>query len=328
MFEDKTVVVVGAGGSAEFGLPTGPSVFGALLEEPLWAERRHGDSSFDLLSASFDEFLLDATGSHRGNEVDQFKIAARNSFENSIDMFAYRNPSFEGYSKKYTSFKIAQSMVKIRVFRDNWGDNYRIPEYNYLWRQPRIGGVRNWCAELVRRYTLRANSPDELRPNMLKIITFNYDCIIEDTFKFFLESSEQFSGVTNDHVPDVLHVFGCVPFDERVTSQSIHAGSTKLKFMREAIREEENTKIRNEIHTAKNIFLAGFACDPINLEILGIESSEARKFAINYDGNAELAGRLRKLGIPTSNIMSGSSNAPVSLGRACQQGFFSFPELV
>lgn len=181
----------------------------------------------------------------------------------------------------------------------------------------------NWIANLVALYTRNADSIDDLDSNSMSFVTFNYDSIIEDAFLFFLKSSEIFSESSLHHVPQVHHVHGKLEFPENPSMSDVWDMSQGISFIRETeTRFDKKNEIRSIISSAKTIYMVGFDCDERNSNLIDISNSNANKYAINYDCNRGLERRLLSIGVGDRDILSGSASNPMTIARACGEGFF------
>ena len=72
MFDKKTVVIVGAGGSVDFGLPSGAEVYTNLLNEKLNTDIPNYNIERDLFTGGFAKFLLAHQETKLFNQLDEF----------------------------------------------------------------------------------------------------------------------------------------------------------------------------------------------------------------------------------------------------------------
>lgn len=329
LFVDSyTTLVVGAGASAEFGLPTGAGIFEDLLNESSELAMDRPFNIFrDSFSAPFPNFISNAKGSYNSQPIADLIQKANSSFHDSIDMFSYVNAATLELSKLYTAWKIYAGLSELKSTDARFDGNSRSLVLSQKWRSPRIGDNKNWITSFLQKYTEGAEGPDDLVPDAYSIVTFNYDCIIEDALLFFLKASERFAGVTAEQLPVVRHVNGTLPMatDDCLQPRAIWQASKGIRYLMDEHQSDELYSIRSNIGRSDNIFLLGFACDPRNVDIIGLKETNAEFFGVNYNGNEEINSRLKQLGAREENILSGSEDRPMSLGRACGQGLFSLP---
>ena len=89
MFPENTVIVLGAGASAEFGLPTGSSLFQRLLKEIPYKDKSSFSNSNNLSDYYLPSALMTTFNSYGNDMFNNEKLVekARSTFESSIDLF-------------------------------------------------------------------------------------------------------------------------------------------------------------------------------------------------------------------------------------------------
>ncbi len=323
MFEKKTTVIIGAGASAEFGLPTGQKVFKELIEETI--DTSYSFRGYNALSDGFFKFLIKNNLLDYQRAFEPLLDRAKNSFEQSIDLLTYQNPSTADVSKLFSAWSISKRMYDGVVRTDEWGDRVVTHTLKRNWFLPYLGEEQNWIAALVRRYTQGASSSDELLPGNLSIITFNYDLTLEEAFPRFLLQSERFSDTSSDRLPSIFHVydqFEAHPdtFDVRWLLRS----AQRISYINDLSADDERVReLRSVIESSEAILMIGFAADPANTNLIGLENSNAEMAALCYDGNLDTLKRLKNLGVSEDMLLSGNASACLSVGKACEQGLFS-----
>ncbi|VXC77907.1 hypothetical protein OCEANICA350_11504 [Oceanicaulis sp. 350] len=329
MFPENTVIILGAGASAEFGLPTGANLFQKLLKEnPLGSQREFMNgsnlSSYDLKSAIIKTFNMYSSDKFN-NEL--FIKKAKKTFETSIDLFAYNNTSVLNAAKFFTCWHVGASMIKCQKKPGRYGDYYDVWEYDSSWSLPYIEGKRNYIAEVAKKIVESSDGVSDISEN-LSVVSFNYDMIFEKSLGEFISSSDRYSDVKHLYMPNVQYVYGSIPFYENVQPQFIAKDYEKIKFMMELSCNDINIKnIREKVLSADYIYLLGFSLDPVNVELIGISESKAQKFSVCYDGNFETISRLSKIGVDLDkNCLVGSEDAPIGLSKAASLGLFSMHE--
>ncbi|TRO88718.1 hypothetical protein FKB34_15110 [Glycocaulis profundi] len=324
MFEKSTVVIVGAGASAEFGLPTSQKIFSDLLSERASFSANTKMNGSDLFSQRFINYLVYSTGKSSQSEIVDFIEKARGSFENSIDMFTYQNESLERLAKIYCAWKIYSGLMVIHTENDSFRGQHFSPRYTYKWRLPVVGGSPNWIASLTKKYVEKARDCQEVKQN-LKIITFNYDTIIEDAMYNFLSKSERFFDGCVDIMPTIDHVYGSfVKISNEFESHTILKDSDSIEFVRG--NNEYSPEVRSAVLDAEDIILIGFSLDPLNVEKIGLNQAGGKIYGLNYDGNLDVSARMRQLGVSSDCLIEGSLTTPMTVGQAAGHGLFSMPE--
>jgi len=113
MFNKKTVVIVGAGASKDFDLPTGADVYSKLLAENLGEVSYNYHPARDLFSSSFNSFLAFSNEVELQHQLSRFiEAVKKDNVANSIDLFANYYPEFTEISKLYSTWSILGSMYQ------------------------------------------------------------------------------------------------------------------------------------------------------------------------------------------------------------------------
>jgi len=121
MFNKKTIVIIGAGASKDFGLPTGAEVHSKLLKEEANSISRDYHPHRDIFSGSFSEFLEFANEFTLQQQLTQFIQAVKNDGTvNSIDLFADFYPEFTEISKLFSTWSILGSMYEKKNAQTYW----------------------------------------------------------------------------------------------------------------------------------------------------------------------------------------------------------------
>ncbi|GJL93468.1 hypothetical protein [Hyphococcus sp.] len=328
MFDRPTVIIVGAGGSAEYGLPTGVKIFSDLLNEP-HQHRREGYNSYtDTFRYGFLNFL-------RFNNLQNYESAfkdllnrAQNSIAESIDLFAYHNEDVLEVSKIYSTWRIFSGMHS-RANARGIDSSPKQLSLTHNWRLPRLSNKATWLSYVARKYVEGCDRTEDIGRNQLKIVTFNYDTLIEDGLRELIKSQKRYSDIEEAHLPKVYHVYGKFPeLSTLLSPDSISVASQAIKYMHEIenpSHPEDNIELNSIIRHVKNaeiIYIAGFDMSEKNVQILGLPDAGAQKFAINYDGHPGLKHRLLSAGLNEDGILCGTQQSPLALSDACANGFF------
>ena len=329
MFEEPTVLIVGAGGSADFGAPTGKTILDALLSEPL-------NRTIDAYNIGTDLFQTDFLNFLRFNGFDREKQAmqalldkARSSVAPSIDLFAYHNAEILDVSKLYSTWKILGGLYEVKHdFRKNTPPHVRPTN---KWREPRRDKSTTWLAHLTRKYLENCDSAADLNKNNLSVITFNYDTILEDALRHLIRSNQRYADADKNAFPTVHHVFGKFPdLQSGISPSEIHEASRAIRYMYEldglASEDGQLPTLQQAMKKAAYVYIVGFDLNKRNVELIGLKESQANKFALNFDGNPGLHSRLINAGVKAEHIMSGNHKAPLYASTACDQGFFELAD--
>lgn len=330
MFVRPTVIILGAGASAEFGLPTGAGLLNRLLEMRPYDHGRELQKSGNLKDYDIASAIMQAYNQFPIPGLDDQELIekANSTFESSIDLFSYNNNSVLETAKFYTSWMIQSAMIESIKKVGRFEISYITYKYRKDWLRHKLNDRRNWIADFVRKYTEDADNGSDINSDNVIIVSFNYDKIFKKSVLNFLESSERFSEAAEDIMPKIEHVYGGLEFLEEIHPRYIADQRDRIAFIKEITDSDEHIKrIRNRIADAEDIYCCGFSFDKRNVELIGLNETNARIYSNNYDGNLELSARLRKLGVSADRVISGTAANPMPLGRAVEQGFFSLHEL-
>lgn len=250
MITKKTVLILGAGASNEFGFPLGEDLKSNIIQSLSSPDNK----DFQQL----EEFGFDR------NHIIKFKKSLSRSPGYSIDAFLEYRPDFHDIGKAV----IAQSLIKYedlgKMFdvKDNW--------YKYLYK--------------------RLKSPfEEFGNNQLSVITFNYDRSFEQYMFTALENDydKKIDEVAEKvgTVP-VVHVYGKLAplpwqcgidksaarvFKSDLNFASIKRGSNGIKIIHESsnpIKAQGLMKAKELLNKTELIVFLGFGYDSINLKRL------------------------------------------------------------
>lgn len=329
MFTKPTVLLVGAGASAEFGLPTGVGLYEAASREDE-TQSATSDTRADQFLTSFWEYIRFSNQHKEQNDFRELVSRLNQSHAYSIDLFAYYNPSFAAITKHYTVWRLYKEFFQLEDYRDQFGDPRQRLARSYRWRSPKVGhsaaARNNWLGELANSWLSGAKSIGDLARNQLTFVTFNYDPIIEETFPWIVRQNERFAETPDELMPKVVHVHGALdaPSLETLTASDYQRSATRIKFISDTIDSQSDAvhEALKVLKSAARVYSVGFAFEQLNLDLLGAGTWGARTIALNYDGNTKVLGAMRKIGIRTSNIWAGTEGKVLPVGLAATSGFF------
>jgi len=260
MIKKKTVLVLGAGASMPYGLPSGSQ----LMKEILDGIASEGEALFRRLRALGND----------PDEIDSFHKNLLRSDQPSVDAFLEHWLDFVNMGKQAIAACLIPKEIESQfAYRSREGDSW----YQYL-----IG-------------KLSVASPDEFTKNKLAIVTFNYDRSIEHylftTLKHRYNLQDKECADLMSEIP-IIHVHGSLgklpwqghpsrPYGPRiptpnyadVSDAAIKGASQQIKVVSEADkRSSEFTKAYQEMKNATKIYFLGFGYYELNLKRLRIKS--------------------------------------------------------
>lgn len=264
MIETKTLLIIGAGASVPYGYPTGSQLKDMLCDVNN--------------SQSLKEYMLNILNMGGRKEViEVFCQQFRASPDNSIDVFLGKRKG------QYISKLINGVTVKCKLTYEDFG---KLAIANQLIKCEKIDSLNpnddNWLQYLWNH--MNNDVIDDFKSNKLKIVTFNYDRVIEQYFQTAIESSYgvETEVATNlrESTIDIVHVYGSLQsLDERAygaKSDNIGEVANSVRVISEA-REEKDTEFKKAhamIAWADKICFIGFGFDSTNLRRLGFPNHD------------------------------------------------------
>jgi hypothetical protein len=276
MFLDPVVVLVGAGASAEFGIPTGVGVYEDAKNED--EENQATSTSYeDQFLSTFWEFLRFSNLGREQNEFRQLIRKLKESHAFSIDLYAYYNPQDAQIAKLFTAWRIIKEQYGFELIRDRWGDANRRLVRSYNWRNPTVGSGsnlrNNWMGELSNVMLSGAKTSEDLKRSNLTFVTFNYDEVIEETLPWIVNKYERFADATSELMPRVIHIHGKIesPEPAKINAQHYSNQANKIKFISDTLDQpsKEVAEAKQLLVDAHRVYCVGFAFEQLNLELLG-----------------------------------------------------------
>lgn len=294
MFKRNTVLVVGAGCSAEFGLPAGYSLKHRIADELSRVGRISENGGFTVISSSgSDEQLrwaIEHAGRERGSR-EWLQIA------NGLASGIRHAPSIDNYLRLHNDDEPVVEIGKIAIAREIMRAERSCPIGTGKLDLPSIKkaltvGEREpnlWLEELVAHAQLDVNRSDMGRMfENLTIITFNYDRVIEHYLFHAIRDLARLTDAEAGHAMsrlEIIHPYGKIgrlpwqkddgspvlPFGgaSALHGMAVVNGGKRLRTFTETVDDEEILDgIRRCIHEAKQLVFMGFSYMPENLRLL------------------------------------------------------------
>lgn len=340
MFDQNTVIILGAGASAPFGFPLGGTVYDKLIDG-ISAVKRELDKeaafapTISLRSAhefrlnpvrafasqitqpKYSRFFIDRLSQDQiFNHMFHFYDDLRTSSAETIDRFLWENQHYLFIGKALLSVMI---FVEMYEWRDNRLRLRTFSERTY-------GAQRNWYHLLINRIREGAIDGNALINQNISVVTFNYDHSLERALEVELANTRRHKGVDYRDVVDIFHVNGTVEELPEVVADPVELA---LQCAEELylIDEEPGSSLsavryaaRDAISNAECIYVMGFHFDPANIATMGLTNTHYVR-CLNFDGHRGLRQRMDRLNIRSHNILSGTPNEPMHIDKAIEQGF-------
>lgn len=350
MFTKPTVIIVGAGASVEFGLPSGMVLRQQLIDLSdayrMNFEKKNAtpDSTenFEPLPAlglrNFVTWGNKFGNSWRANLLN-VGSSLKTSSMNSLDEFIFANPRYAEVGKQFAAYSLFTSLYKNQPVRSSFVRNN-----SHILNQSSSRAAGNWISQVVSKILRGSPNLSECRKNNhITFVTFNYDTLLEEAINHFLTADERYVRNKNEIWPNVIHVNGSVSFDKNYpitidgftnsrggfpsyTFNEINEQSKRIFMIRDDINDgikKSRSTAMNAIKKAKNIFSIGYAFDETNNSNIGLDkiSSDQKLFALNYDGNPIITNRITKFS-QNSSMINGSLSRKIGCYDAANLGFF------
>lgn len=250
MIETKTLLIVGAGASVPYGYPTGYELRSELTSSNALSglQQQIDKSGLELFCRHFEESQL--------NSIDAF--LAKRGDDKVISYEGHQRIECATYGE-YGKLAIAHILIEreevtnlIKPKDDHW--------LQYLW---------NLMSDVPK---------SEFQNNQLKIVSFNYDRVIEQYFQTTIQHSygvEYAEGLDLRSAIEIIHVYGSLGNLENraygIKLTNVKSAANSILVIPEA-REENNTefeKAKQIIQWADKICFIGFGFDSTNMRRLG-----------------------------------------------------------
>lgn len=330
MFRSRTVILVGAGASAEFGIPTGLGVFKDALDiqSGLSLDRVQTFS----FSSGFREYLSRHSDHKLEAGYDVFLQRVQSAVSPSIDRLAWLNEDVSEHCRAFSAWSILKSHYEESVgydlaYLDSGATVTHKKKCSHLY--PFVGSHQNWIAKCADKWLGVAENADGVWPERLSFVTFNYDLLIEEAFAHFVHATRRFGDLSSSKMPEVIHVHGAFPKMPDVLSESyVHAAQRCIKYIEDGGDAPAVQRAKDHLMSASHIIVVGFDFDEKNVELLNLRDFARRMHVLNFDGNEALENRIQSLGVQEDRILRGTFEKPIGVSQAGSRGFFDRPELI
>lgn len=358
MFVGNCAIILGAGASVDFGLPTGNEIFDETLGKlrqfeqllegtgPRWISRVHpvrGGSGFN---ASEVAFLVNCLAEKEAEQSsprpvnEKFtelmaSIARRfldlrhrleTSTAETIDEFITLNPSLSGICKL-----LIVSILFKRLY--NFSEDaqlFSLKSFNQRMLHGRSSGenTRNWIHLFINAYrTNLLRGRQKIPEDKISIVTFNYDPILRLCLDSMFSSCEPKIGSWDEHFR-LLPVYGEFrdpPKEVRDVFPVLDGWSasiTTVPSRRSAAPEPVSHSIAQFISNADTVYAAGFAFARDNCEYIGLPRRYGRPiWYANWDANPGLDDRvIRYTPLESQKAFRADARGYMSMARAIGLG--------
>jgi hypothetical protein len=290
MITKKTVFVVGAGASCDFGFPTGDK-----LKEQIASEVRvnqQGSYTFSFQHVDVQDALIQLLQTHGEDRSHQehFNRAIKASMEYRVN-FAIA-PSIDNYIHARKGDKAVEYMGKVGIASVLLEAENRCALGKVFTEFSFSSLTNSWLAKLcmiMNEGVSQENFKEYFRN--VSFITFNYDRCIERFFDFAINS--YFSHIPEEERKEVLgtlevnHVYGSLgpykgefgysgPVNPGKRTRMINAAGSLRTFTEAELSENETKLISHQLTYAHNLVFLGFSFGDINMKILSVDKARSQ----------------------------------------------------
>jgi len=283
MFKDNTVFVIGAGASAEFGLPIGWQLLQTIksncdLEKDEWHQLKPGPQKifehYDEVigrgdTEKFDQFFL------RLKACDQIKAGIESA--DSIDEYIYR------YAHDPIIAEVGKLQITYAISLAERNSTMGGGHFDQI--QANLDGTWIWAFTKALINGVRADEVDDIGQN-ITIICFNYDRCIEHYLEHALARS--FHDLTREQARkivaniNIIHPYGWLgdleQFPYGKTGYFAEMAENIITWS-ESVRDPEIVaKMRQAIREAEQIVFMGFGFAAQNMDLLNSQPEKTDLF--------------------------------------------------
>ena len=331
--DKDAVLILGAGASSQFNLPVGrglldkvrgkiktelenitaispPSVLQILHRRNNPTNPRYNYRSYPILGTYLLQLTAEQQAEHQNfnlivSEARRAVDFLTSQTADTIDAFIAQNPS-------------VSRIVKIAIASIFFETLYTFNEMNniHVWQlRPLFGRVlkkeRNWVHLLVNLLRHAYIEKWVSEKNRLKIITFNYDTVLESVFDKVFTNTEIEIPPWKEII-DIVHMHGRMPYLDKAIEDHFlaigeMAGSIEVATEKSPKREVQCNRdiARAWVNDASKIYACGYSFAGPNCRLLGL-SKNGRFIAggepsyirfCNYDGNPGLTNSAARYGV-------------------------------
>jgi len=328
-------MILGAGASVQFSLPIG----GSLLDEirrkvsselklctsflhnynydriisEFYGAQGYGVSPKGLddkvyrRSPIFATYLYSIIGTTRATDANFRALIAEskravkalhNQTADTIDALIAQNPSVSKI------LKIAVANIFFETLYD--GEDSHMSGWTLHTLADRVlKDERNWVHLLINLVRHAHSEKWVSQSNKVKIITFNYDTILEKILDDAFSNTEEKIPQWRELI-EVVHMHGCMPYLKNEVMNALECTASMADAIEVATELQPRQEVRDDrkqaaqwIKNAQQIYACGFAFAGPNCRLLGLDENRARKHIrfCNFDGAPGITNSASRYGI-------------------------------
>jgi hypothetical protein len=268
MINQPTMLIIGAGASAEFGMPVGTQLLQKISELV----------AFDPSRPDFSQSISDSFGPERVAELDKFgpeliKLIPRFNSIDEVLNFVSDNPPAIELGKLAIAYEILMAERQTCMFKAEAGDESAVSECDATWAghflRMAIGATRRTdFAKFFRNLTVIDFNYDRVFPQYL------YSALIRLYGLSAHQAEQSLAGL------DIFHPYGCLgPLPWQADRAQLPLGAYVGNTLAEIVKRirtytEERTdpqfeRITKAVNDARVAIILGFGFHGQNIELLG-----------------------------------------------------------
>lgn len=259
MITPRTTLIIGAGASLDYNMPTGERLAKVIVQQCLAIKENSGPAT--LMAALVQQKIHPHLAVQFGERLDASRLR-------SVDMLLEKDPEDK---KLQLIGRILIANAMLLTF---------LPGIVPHGVSHETTGRRDWLGYLVNALSAGARTVDDFK--RLSIVTFNFDTIIEDVLApaiaAQLNISIEEAGAAVDEM--VLHVHGKIERQLRAgtpTIDEIVAAANSIGIVHDEIPPDRLESIRDRLHGAQVVGFLGFGFHPDNVAKLDIPGRSYRQ---------------------------------------------------
>jgi|GEM_PF-3332343 len=226
---EKTVIILGAGASSDYGFPVGQTLIKNILNEEehgfcVFGEQsnlsdQHKIFDFENLSHLPDEILsgrerqeigkiINDSGSY-SIKLNQFKF-----FRNFISgLKLYRKSQIDYFLRTFSKYeKFGKVMIAREILKKEALAIDKIRTGNFRNEDPNKKDGQDWIGSFFANLIQKAKKPEDLKAisDNLTIVTFNYDLLFEHYLNEFCKGDDEWGEALEEFKKNlkIIHIYG------------------------------------------------------------------------------------------------------------------------
>jgi hypothetical protein len=225
---EKTVIILGAGASRDYGFPDGNTLIKNILIEEDHGFCAFGESKladqhkifdFENLTHLPDEIL----GDNQRDEIEKIIVDSRTQsirlnhfkfFRNFISgLKLYRNSQIDYFLRTFSKYeKFGKIMIAREILKKEAVAIDKIRTGKFKSEDPNKNDGKDWIGSFFVNLIQKAKKPEDLKAisDNLTIVTFNYDLLFEHYLNEFCKGDDEWGSALEEFKKNlkIIHIYG------------------------------------------------------------------------------------------------------------------------